>query len=199
MELHLIWIRDCFDPDGDGIYESYINSWPSDSQWYNGGGSAEETSYAYRGHMAARDMARNAGDTESENYHNLMLEKIKKGFFEKLWISDKGHSGAYLEQGGHQRLHTNPWIYSIFLPVDAGLTSPVQAIESLYYSEWALQNDTLPTGGRQVWSSNWVPGIWSVREKWPGDNYHLALSYFKAGLPEEAWDIMRGAYIKYSL
>ncbi|MEN8251392.1 MAG: DUF4450 domain-containing protein, partial [Bacteroidota bacterium] len=49
LELHLAWQHDCFDPDGNGIYESYINSWPSDSQWYNGGGSAEETSYAYRG------------------------------------------------------------------------------------------------------------------------------------------------------
>ncbi len=195
LELHLIWIRDCFDPDGDGIYESYINSWPSDSQWYNGGGSAEETSYAYRGHKAARDMAHKAGDSESENYHNQMLERIKKGFFDKLWISDKGHSGAYLEQGGHKRLHTNPSTYSIFLPVDAGLTSPLQAIESVYYTEWALQNDTLAAGGRQVYNSNWVPGIWSVRVKSPADNYHLALSYFKAGLPEDGWDLMRGSYI----
>lgn len=195
LELHLLWIRDCFDPDGDGVYESYINTWPSDSEWYNGGGSAEETSYAYRGHLAARDMARNAGDGASEKYHNLMLENIKNGFFEKLWITGKGHSGSYREQGGHGRLHENPWLYSIFLPVDAGLTSPVQAIESVYYSEWALQNDRMPAGGRKVWTSNWTPGIWSVRELWPGDNYHLALSYFKAGLPEDGWDIMRGTFM----
>ena len=195
LELHLIWIRDCFDPDGDGVYESYINVWPTDSQWYNGGGTAEETSYAYRGHMAAQDMARNAGDTESEKYHTKMLEKIKKGFFKKLWISNKGFSASYREQGGHERLHENPWLYSIFLPVDAGLTSQTQAIESVYYSEWALQNDRIPSGGRSVWTSNWLPGQWSIRELWPGDNYHLALSYFKAGLPDEAWDIMRGSFM----
>jgi len=195
LELHLLWIRDCFDPDGDGVYESYINVWPTDSQWYNGGGTAEETSYAYRGHMAARDMARNAGDTEAEKYHTQMLEKIRKGFFEKLWINGKGYSGSYREQFGHERLHENPWLYSIFLPVDAGLTSPLQAIESVYYSEWALQNDTMPSGGRKVWTSNWVPHIWSVRELWPGDNYHLALSYYKSGLPEDAWDIMRGSFM----
>lgn len=194
LELHLIWIRDCFDPDGDGVYESYINVWPTDSQWYNGGGSAEETSYAYRGHLAARDMARNAGDVIAESYHNQMLVKIKKGFVDKLWITEKGHSGAYREQGGHGRLHENPWLYSIFLPIDAGLTSPVQAIESVYYSEWALQNDRVPGGGRQVWTSNWVPAMWSVRELWPGDNYHLALSYFQAGLPNDGYDIMRGTF-----
>lgn len=195
LELHLIWIRDCFDPDGDGIYESYINCWPSDSQWYNGGGSAEETSYAYRGHLAALDMARNAGDSDAQKYHSLMLEKIRKGFFKNLWITGKGFSGSYREQGGHGRLHENPWLYSIFLPVDAGLTSPAQSIESVYYSEWALQNDRMPAGGRRVWTSNWTPGIWSVRELWPGDNYHLALSYFQAGLPNDGWDIMRGTFM----
>ena len=196
LELHLNWMRDCFDPDGDGVYESYINSWPSDSQWYNGGGSAEETSYAYRGHLAAKDMARNAGDAASEKYHIQMLEKIKKGFFDKLWIDKYGHSGAYREQGGHERLHQNPWLYSIFLPIDAGLITPQQSIESVYYSEWALQNDRLSSGGRQVWTSDWIPAIWSVRELWPGDNYHLALSYFKAGLPNDGYDIFRGTFMR---
>lgn len=196
LELHLIWIRDCFDPDGDGVYESYLNTWPTDSQWYNGGGSAEETSYAYRGHLAARDMARNAGDAEAEKFHAQMLEKIKKGFFDKLWISKKGHSGSYREQGGHERLHEDPWLYSIFLPVDAGLTTQVQSIESVFYSEWALQNDRMSSGGRQVWTSNWIPAIWSVRELWPGDNYHLALSYFQAGLPNDGYDIFRGTFMR---
>ena len=195
LELHLIWERDCFDPDGDGVYESYINVWPTDSQWYNGGGTAEETSYAYRGHRAARDMAHNAGDSSAEKYHTQMMEKIKKGFFEKLWINKKGYSGAYREQGGHERLHENPWLYSIFLPIDAGLTSALQSIESVYYSEWALQNDRMPAGGRRVWTSNWVPGIWSIRELWPGDNYALALAYFQAGLPNDGWDIMRGTFM----
>lgn len=195
LDLHLIWVKDCFDPDGDGVYESYLNTWPTDSQWYNGGGTAEETSYAYRGHVAARDMARRAGDKASEKYHTGMLEKIRKGFFEKLWIKELGHSGSYREQGGNQRLHKDPWLYSIFLPIDANLTSQFQAIESVYYSEWALQNDLMPAGGRKVWTSNWVPSIWSVRELWPGDNYHLALSYFQAGLPDDGWDIMKGNFM----
>jgi hypothetical protein len=193
LELHLVWAKECFDPDGDGTYESYKNSFPTDSQWYNGGGSAEETSYAYRGHLAARDMARRAGDLEREKYHTQMQEKIKKGFFNKLWIKDKGYSGAYREQGGHERLHQDPWLYSIFLPIEAEMLSPIQSIESVYYSEWALQNDPVPGGGRRVWPSNWVPALWSVRELWSGDEYALAQSYFKAGLANDGWDVMRGA------
>ena len=53
LELHLEWAKDCFDPDDDGLYESYINTLPTDSVWYNGGGSVEESAYAYYGHVAA--------------------------------------------------------------------------------------------------------------------------------------------------
>lgn len=193
LELHLAWAKECFDPDGDGTYESYKNSWPTDSQWYNGGGSAEETSYVYRGHVAARDMAIRAGDEEAVRRHTEVIDRIKKGFFTKLWIKEKGHSGAYREQGGHERLHEDPWLYSIFLPAEANLLSPIQLIESVYYTEWSLQNDAVPGGGRRVWPSNWVPALWSVRELWSGDEYALAQTYFKAGLANDGWDIMRGA------
>ena len=69
LELQLEWARRCFDPDDDGLYESYINTLPTDSVWYNGGGSVEESAYAYYGHLAARDMARRAGDTAAVSRH----------------------------------------------------------------------------------------------------------------------------------
>lgn len=197
LELHLQWLQECFDPDQDGTYESYINSWPTDSVWYNGGGSVEASMYAYRGHAAARDMARRAHDFRGVEFHSQRLERIRDGFFKKLWIPAQGHAGAYREQGGYQRLHEDPWLYSIFLPIDAGdVLTMVQAAQSLRYTEVALQNDRMPLGGRMVYSSNWVPGIWSVREKWPGDNYHLALAYFQTGLAEDGWDIFRGTFMQ---
>lgn len=72
------------------MYESYLNSWPTDSQWYNGGGSAEETSYAYRGHLAARDMALQAKDNSSAQYHDKMLKRIKDGFQKSYGSGEKG-------------------------------------------------------------------------------------------------------------
>ncbi|MCL4402726.1 MAG: DUF4450 domain-containing protein [Acidobacteria bacterium] len=195
LDLHLEWMRECFDPDGDGLYESYINTWPTDSVWYNGGGSAEETAYAYRGHKAALDMARRVGDSAAVKFHSAMLEKIRTAFFERLWVRQKGHAGKYLEQGGHRRLHEDPWLYSIFLPIDAGMLTPGQAAESLYYPEWALQNDRKESGGRMVWTSNWVPGIWSVRPRAAGDNFHLALAYFQSGFAGDGWDVFLGTFL----
>ena len=195
LDLHLEWLRECFDPDGDGVYESYINTWPTDSVWYNGGGSAEATSYAYRGHQAACDLARRAGDGRAQTHHRDALERIRSGFFSSLWIPKKGHPGKCREQGGHQRLHEDPWSYSLFLPIDAGLVTGLQAASALHYSRHALQNDLKPFGGRMVWFSNWVPGIWSVRYDWPADCYHLALAYCQVGLAADAWDIFKGTFL----
>jgi hypothetical protein len=194
LELHLKWESDCFDADGDGLYESYINTWPTDCQWYNGGATVEETAYAYKAHRAAMEMAARAGDSSSANKHQQQAVKIQRAFFAKLWITNKGYPGAYREQGGYQRLHEDPWLYSIFLPIDCELVNGNHAISALSYTQTALQNDSMPAGGRMVWASNWVPGIPTVREKYNGDNYHLALAYFLSGFGNEGWDIMKGTF-----
>ena len=195
LDLHLEWLRECFDPDNDGLYESFVNVWPSDSVWYGGGGATEETAYAFRAHTAASQLARRAGDRSAARRHAKQAARIRSAFRRKLWIPGQGHAGLYREQQGRRRLHTDAWLYSIFLPIDAGLLDPLQAAGSLRFTETGLQNDRLPFGGRQVWTSNFVPGIWSVRERWPGDNHHLALAYFQAGLAEDGWDIFRGAFL----
>ena len=194
LELHLEYIHDCYDPDDDGLYEAYANSWPTDNQWYNGGGTAEETAYAYAGHQAALEMARRAGDAAAVQRHEARLAKIKKSFLDKLWIPSKGYVGAYVEQGGHQRLHEDSWLYAIFCPIDAGLLDANQAAQALYYTEWGLERENMPYGGQRVWTSNWIPSVWSLREMWPGDNYQLALAYFQTGLADDGWNVLKGTF-----
>jgi Domain of unknown function (DUF4450) len=194
LELHLEYIKDCFDPDDDGIYESYANTWPTDDQWYNGGGTSEETAYAYQGHKAALDLARRAGDQQAAAFHQARLAKIQKGFFDLLWVQPRGHPGAYREQTGYRRLHESCWLYGIFCPIDAGLLSREQAAQSIHYTEWELERVRMPYGGQQCWPSTWVPSVWSLREMWPGDNYHLALACFQTGLASEGWELLRGTF-----
>jgi len=195
LELHLEWLQECFDPDDDGLYESFINVWPTDSVWFAGGGATEETAYAYRAHVTAGELARRAGDSAGAQRHAGRAAKIRAAFRSRLWIRERGHAALYREQHGAQRRHDDAWLYSIFLPIDAGLLDAQEAAESLRYTEAGLQNDRMPGGGRMVWTSNFVPGIWSVRERWPGDNHHLALAYFQAGLGEDGWDIFRGSFL----
>ena len=196
LELHLEWVKDCFDPDGNDVYESYINTWATDSQWYNGGDTVEETAYAYYAHITAMKMAESAGDTESAERHRREAEKIKKALIDVLWLKDQGHLASYREQGGHQRLHPDQWLPGIFLPVDYGMLTTEQAAQSLYYTEWGLERDKMPFGGERCWSSNWVPSQWSVRELHGGDNYHLALAYYQTGFPDMAWELIKGNYLR---
>jgi hypothetical protein len=192
LELQLEWARECFDPEDDGLYESYINVLPTDSVWYNGGGSVEESAYAYYGHVAAADLARRAGDPEAAQRHQKRADKIQRALKDVLWVKDAGHLGAYLEQGGHRRVHSDAWIYSQFLPIDAGLLTPEEVIQALYYTEWAMERIRLPYGGEFRQLSNWVPSKWSVRDIFNGDAWHLALAYFQAGLADEGWQLLRG-------
>ncbi len=194
LDLDCEYIKDCFDPEGLGIYESYANTWPTDDQWYNGGGTSEETAYAYRAEKTALQLAERAGDKAGVRLHRHALERIHDGFFSLLWNPAKGYPGAYREQYGLKRLHESGWLYAIFCPIDAGLLTTEQSAEALYYTEFALERDKMPYGGEQCWPSNWVPSIWSVREMWSGDDYQLALAYAQAGLPDDGWKVFRGMF-----
>ena len=196
LELHLEWMKDCFDPDNDGLYESYINTLPTDSVWYNGGGSAEQSAYAYTAYRAAADLARRAGDPAAAERHEAQMAKIQAALREKLWVKERGHFGLYREQGGHGRVHADAWTYSVFLPIDAGLTSPLEALQSLYYTEWDLERIRLPYGGELCQLSNWVPWKWSVRDVFGGDVFALALAYFQSGLGDEGYELLEGATLE---
>ena len=194
LDLHCEYLKDCFDPNGLGIYESYANTWPTDDQWYNGGGTSEETAYAYAAEQTALNLAQRAQDEPGVRFHAANVERIRRGFFDLLWIPRLGYPGAYREQMGLRRLHESPWLYALFCPIDAGLLDTEQAAQALQFSEWGLERVSLPYGGEQCWPSDWVPSIWSVREMWPGDNYHLALAYFQTGLAEDGWQVLRGTF-----
>ncbi len=90
LELHLQWAKDCFDPDDDGLYESYINSWPTDSVWYNGGGSVEESAYVYYQRRTAAAMCRRAGRAADAIKHDAEADKIRAALDSVLWLKDKG-------------------------------------------------------------------------------------------------------------
>lgn len=193
LEYHTLWQDECFDSDNDGLYESVINTWPTDSVWYNGGGSCEETCYAYRAHQAALELAEAAGDTTAVNRHRQRLALILKGFKEKLWLKDAGYPAMYVEDGGHGRAHRSAWLYNSFMPVDMDMVDMFDAATCLDFPRWMLENVEEPTGGKMLWLSNWVPAIWSVREKSAGENFQQAYACFKAGFAKEGYDLLTGS------
>ncbi len=157
LELHLAWMKDCFDPDGDGVYESYINVWASDNVWYSGGGTAQSSAYAFAGHSAAAHLAERAGDPARARTHGDLAARIREATKNSLWIPERGHMAEYREALHHQRRHDDACLYSIFLPVDAGMLSAAEAAQTLHYTEWGLERIPRPAGGELCYTSNWVP------------------------------------------
>ena len=184
LRLHLEREDACFDPDGTGLYESTINTWPTDSVFTSGGGALEETCYVY---CAAKAMSELTEGAQREAYA-AKAEKIRRAFFDKLWIPSLGYPGAYVEWGGHKRLHKDAWLYSAFLPVECGMLDEFQTEQALYYPRWALERD--PNG--LFWISNWTPGIWSVRECSWGENVQLAIADCLSGNTRDALKMLDG-------
>ncbi len=187
LRLHIEWEDECFDPEDTGLYASVINTWPTDSVSYADGASVEETAYAY---AARRAMAELTEGEESLKYARK-AHRIKEAFLRELWIPEKGYPGTYRERGG--RLHEDAWIYSSFLPVECGLLDAFQTAQALYYPLWALERER--DGGFLF--SNWIPGIWSVRENGAGENMQQACAFFQGGEVKEGLDILEKAARRY--
>lgn len=195
LELHLKRCQECFDPDGDGLYESYNNTWPNDSVWFNGGGTVEQSAYVYYGERAAADMQRRKGNSGAAAQHTAQAGKIQKALDRVLWLEPRGHYAAYVEAGGHRRVHDDAWIYSQHLPIEAGMATAMQSWQAMYYTEWAMERFPFEFGGEMRQTSNWIPGQWSIRETFPGDNFAMALGYFMSGQGDEGWKLLRGTML----
>jgi hypothetical protein len=196
LELHLERAKDCYDPDGDGIYESYNNTWPNDSIWFNGGGTPEQSGYIYYGHLAAADIARRAGDNATAARHDATAAKIKKAVNDLLWMPGLGQYASYVEPWGHKRQMPEAWIYAQHVPIEAGLSSPEQAWKAMFYTEASMERFKFPYGGEMRQTSNFVPGQWSIRELYHADNFGMALGYFLGGQGDEGWNLMRGTMLE---
>jgi hypothetical protein len=199
LKLHAGWAADCFDGDGDGLFSSYTNTWPTDSQFYSGGATYEQTAYMYRVHGALRDMAARAGNASEAAAFAASAARIR-GAAAALWVADAGLPASHREEGGHRRLRPDPWLYSVFLPIEAGLWDAETAAQALHFTEHGLQRDPVvcdaaanATCGELVWTSNWVPDTWSVRQLWAGDVHGLALAYFLSGLADDGYKVLSGA------
>ncbi len=196
LELHLDWCKACFDPDDDALYESFNNTWPSDSVWFNGGATPEQSAYVHYARRAAADMRCRAGDHAEAAEHLAQADKIRQAMNAALWLSDKGQFASFIEQGGHRRAHDDAWVYAQHVPIEAGLTTPQQTWQAMYYTEWAMERFILPYGGEMRQTSNWVPGKWSVRELYHGDNFAMALGYFLGGQGDDGWNLLRGTMLQ---
>jgi hypothetical protein len=185
----LDWEERILDPDKDGLYQNFLNTWISDGHSYHGGGCAQASAYNYFANLMMAKIAEKLGQPSQP--FKKRAEKIRKAVGDHLWVSSKGLLAEFIDTMGNKLLHPAPELSTIYLAIDCGLMDDFQAYQMLTYTETVLRNERTPNRqGRLVYCSNWYPKKYSTFGLYPAENLHLALVYFNLGLKEKGLEIL---------
>ena len=190
---HLEWEKRCFDPDDDGLYENVANTFISDAHHYSGGPCTQASAYNYRALAMTARLARLIG--KNPEPFEREAKKTLAAMNRVLWMPDRGWFAEYRDLLGLQRLHPSAELPSVYHPIDSFVPDPFQAWQMLRYVDTAIEHIPVDGSATMLWSSNWVPFIWSVRDVCGVEVAHTALANWQAGRPQKAYDLWRGAII----
>ncbi|MCX6984979.1 MAG: DUF4450 domain-containing protein, partial [Lentisphaerae bacterium] len=192
----LDWEERILDPDRDGLYQNFLNTWISDGHSYNGGGCAQASAYNYHANLLLAKIALKLGC--QDKVFTGRAAKILKSIQENLWIPSKGVIAEFIDTVGNKLVHPSPELSTIYLSIDCGVADMFQAYQMLRFTETGLCNGkTLNRRGRLVYSSNWYPKKYSTCGIFSAENIHLALAYFQCGLKERGLEILNAIVDAY--
>ncbi len=187
----LDWEERILDPDGDGLYQNFLNTWISDGHSYNGANCAQASSYNYAANIRTAALGRRLNKDVSKL--EKRAAKIQKAFQEKIWQNVKGIPAESIDTIGNKLVHDTPELSTIYLAADCGNTNFVQTWRMLNWAERNIKSvTTAGRGGKLRFSSNWLPKKYSSCGIFPAENACLALTYFQNGQPEKAMEIVNG-------
>lgn len=186
----LDWEERILDPDGDGLFQNFLNTWISDGHSYNGGGCAQSSFYNYRANLALAKIA--AKLKLPDEIFKRRAAKIFAAVNDKLWLPENGVFAEYVDTIGKCLTHPEPELSTIYLAVDCGVSDMFQASRMFRYVEKQLRCETTANNGKLFYSSNWYPKKYSTCGLFPAENAHLALAYFQCGLKEPAFELLQG-------
>ena len=185
------WEKRIFDPDDDGLYQNYLNTWISDGHNYNGAGCAQSSAYNYRANLVLSKIAEKLGRDGSA--YAQRAERIRKALNEKLWLANEGVIAESLDTIGNCLIHPSVELATVYHVIDSDMIDPCRAYRTLKFTENHLRNIVTPgSDGRLCYSSDWLPKQYSNCGIFPAENAHLALAYFKMGMKEQGKKILDG-------
>jgi hypothetical protein len=190
---HLDWEQRCFDPDGDGLYENFANTLISDAHHYSGGACTQASAYNYRAFRMAARLARLIGK-DAEPF-DREADKILQAMNRVLWMPQDGWYAEYRDLLGLQRLHPSAELPSIYHPIDSDVPDLFRAWQMLRYVDTQIEHVPIEGDAATIWTSNWVPWIWSVRDILGSEVAHTALANWQVGRRGKAWQLYRGALL----
>ncbi len=197
MEL-LDWEERILDPDGDGLYQNFLNTWISDGHSYNGAGCAQASAYNYAANLRAARIGRRIGKDVSKL--EARAAKIVDAMQSKLWIESSGVIAESLDTIGNKLLHPSPELSTTYLAIDCDTVSPLQAWRMLKWTERNIKSvKTAGRAGTLFFSSNWLPKKYSTYGLFSAENACLALAYYQNRQPEKGFAIVNGLADAFAL
>ncbi len=193
LVAHLEWEKRCFDPDDDGLYENFANTLISDAHHYSGGACTQASAYNYRAYRQAARLAELLGEDSAP--FEREADKIRAAMNAVLWMPQEGWFAEYRDLLGLKRLHPSAELPSVYHPIDSDVPDEFQAFQMLRYVDTQIEHVPIEGDSALVWTSNWVPYIWSVRNVLGSEVAHTALACWQAGRREKAWQLYRGAIV----
>ena len=180
-----------FDPDGDGLYQNFLNTWISDGHSYNGAGCAQASSYNYAANIRTAQLGRKLNKDVSKLEQRA--ERIQTSFAARIWQEKKGVPAESIDMIGNGLIHDDPELSTIYLAADCGNTNLIQTFRMLQWTERNIPSiKTINRGGKLYFSSNWLPKKYSTYGIFPAENACLALTYFQSGQRQKAMEILNG-------
>ncbi|UAY53794.1 DUF4450 domain-containing protein [Arachidicoccus terrestris] len=194
------WEKRNWDADGDGLYDNYAGTWASDALGYNSGGTAVASAYNYRANKLAAEIAKLIG--ENPRPYGQEAEKIQKAMNDKLWLKDKGWWAEYVDFMGNQLTHPNAAVWSIYTPINSGVSTIFQAYQATRYIDAYIPHIPVMSNGfsgkdkyATLSTSSWLPYVWSVNNVAFGEVGNTALAYWQAGRPDAAFKLFKSSVL----
>jgi hypothetical protein len=178
------------------LYEAYAAIWASDNLQYNGGGAAHSSAYNVFAFRTAAKIANALGEDGSA--YEAEAELIHQGMQELLWIKEQGAYGESKDLMKPQTVYTNPALWTVYHTIDSEVPTAREAWQMTAERLAALKHvpvhgDGVPDGGWYMLScSDWLPYMWSLNLLLLGENMHMALALWQAGMRDEAYKVFKG-------
>jgi len=202
---HAAWERRLFRRDFGSpgspqpLYEAYAAIWASDNLQYNGGGTAHASAYNIFLNRGMAELAEILGeDPVVAQAYRAEAQAIAAAMRSLLWMPARGAFAESKDWLAPRTLAESPAVWTVYHTVDSEVASRKEA--------WLMATDRLrairkvpvvgagvPAGGWQMACSDWMPYEWSLTLLVLGENLHMALALFQAGMPEQGYALLHGS------
>ena len=198
IQRHLVWEKQTWDPDNDGLYDAYCCIWASDALQYNSGAVTHSSAYNYRGNLLAARIAEIIG--ENPKPYRDEADKILKAMNKRLWLEDVGHWAEYQDFMGMKRVHRDAALWSIYTPIDCGAGTPEQNYWATRYIDRHIPHIPYIYNKEEyqtLSTSDWAPYEWSINNVAMAEVMHTVLAYYQAGRVEKAYQLLKANILDF--